>query len=85
MTAIILALAAVISDPSQAAATEPPAKPKLICREGEQQTGSHVRSGRKCQTQDQWDQEDARRVQQPVTMRVTEHKPDALEPATRPQ
>jgi hypothetical protein len=76
MIPIIMALAAVISDPSQAAAAEPSAKPKLICREGEQQTGSHVRSGRKCQTQEQWDREDALLTQRPVTMRVIGEKSD---------
>lgn len=75
MTPLIL-LAAVISDPRQAAAAQPPAKPKLICREGDQQTGSHVRSGRKCQTQEQWDQEDALLTRRPVTMRVIGEKSD---------
>lgn len=84
MDPLILALLVAGAAPAQAAA-ENPNKPAKICREAEQVTGSHVRTGRRCLTQEQWDQEDAKRVERPVTMRVTEHQADGVEPATRPQ
>ena len=53
-------------------ATQPPApKPKLICREGESETGSHVHTGARCLTAEQWEQEDSRRERIPVTLRIT--------------
>jgi hypothetical protein len=85
MVPLMLALMVAGADPTQAAPTENPAKPLKICREGEQVTGSHVRIGRRCLTQEQWDREDAKRVERPVTMQVTAHQADGLEPTTRPQ
>jgi hypothetical protein len=85
MDPLMLALLVAASGPAQTPASNQPAKPVKICREAEQVTGSHVRTGRRCLTQDQWDQEDAKRVERPVTMRITEHQADALEPTTRPQ
>jgi hypothetical protein len=82
MVPMMLAAMVLVADHASPAAADPPAKPKLICREGEQQTGSHVRSSRRCLTQDQWDQEDAKRVERPVTMRVIGEKSDA---GARPQ
>jgi len=82
MVPLMLALLAASGEPAQSIAT---VKPVKICREGEQVTGTHVRTGRRCMTQEQWDQEDSKRVERPVTMRVTEHQADALEPTTRPQ
>ncbi|MGN6155095.1 MAG: hypothetical protein ACTHN4_05105 [Sphingomicrobium sp.] len=83
MVPLMLAILAVSGDP--AAAAPLPIKAAKICREGEQVTGSHVRTGRRCLTQEEWDREDAKRVERPVTMRVTEHQPDGVEPTTRPQ
>jgi hypothetical protein len=85
MDPLMLALLVAASDPTQTPATNHSGKPAKICREGEQVTGSHVRTGRRCLTQEQWDREDAKRVERPVTMRITEHQADALEPTTRPQ
>ena len=80
MDVILLAFALIQSQPAQ-----PPAAPAKICREGDRVTGSHVRTGRRCMTQDQWDAEDQGRVRRPVTMQITGHQPDGLEPTTRPQ
>jgi len=60
-------------------------KPELICREGEQQLGSHMRTSRRCKTAEEWRQEDLKRDQMPTTMRITDRQRDALTPKTRPQ
>lgn len=85
MGPLFLALLATSADPVQPSATQSPVKAVKVCREGEQVTGSHVRTGRRCLTQEQWDLEDAKRVERPVTMRVTQHQADGMEPTTRPQ
>lgn len=85
MDPLILALLVAGANPAQTAVNSDSNTPAKICRDGEQVTGSHVRTGRRCLTQEQWDQEDSKRVERPVTMRVTEHQADALEPTTRPQ
>lgn len=64
-------------------ATPPAAEPARICRETGRQTGSHIRSGRRCKTEEQWRLEDERRDRVPADMRVTEGQND-LGP-TRPQ
>jgi hypothetical protein len=77
MDPAILALLLV----GQADVPEPttgPAKPQLICRESEEETGSHIRSGRRCKTEEEWRREDERRGRAPASMRVTEGQGDAL-------
>lgn len=85
MNPLILALLVGWDSPPQTSTIPNPNKPAKICRDGEQVTGSHVRTGRRCLTQDQWDQEDSKRIERPVTMQVTGHQADSLEPTTRPQ
>jgi hypothetical protein len=85
MVSLMLALLAAGIGPSQTTAIPSSSKPHTICREGDQVTGSHVRTGRRCLTQEQWDQEDAKRIERPVTMQVTGHQADGMEPTTRPQ
>ena len=64
----------------------PPPKPKLICREDETQVGSHIHTGRRCKTADDWQIEDQRRDPRSApSMRVTEGQGDALTPKTIPQ
>ena len=63
-------------------ATPPSVKPARICRETGRQTGSHIRSGRRCKTEEQWRLEDERR-RVPADMRVTEGQNDLGQ--TRPQ
>jgi hypothetical protein len=78
-----LAVLLLVADPALAPATVQ--KPKLICRESEQELGSHIRTGRRCKTAEEWRQEDLRRDQISPTMRVTAGQGDALTPKTRPQ
>jgi hypothetical protein len=83
---VVLGFLALLVGPAAPASAQPAAeKPKLVCREGESQLGSHVRTGRRCLTRDQWDEEDARQERRPANMEVTDHQSDASEPATRPQ
>ncbi|HYX47116.1 MAG TPA: hypothetical protein VE820_09900 [Sphingomicrobium sp.] len=83
MAIVILALLVVSSQP----ATAPPSqsKPKLACRGGEIQLGSHVHAPRRCLTDEQWQEEDARRDRVPVTLRVTAGQGDSAQPTRRPQ
>ena len=77
---LLLAAAAQSAVPP---ATPPAVKPARICRETERQTGSHIRTGRRCKTAEQWRLEDERRDRVPADMRVTEGQNDLGK--TRPQ
>ena len=68
-----LLLAIAVQTP---AAVAPPLKQPKICREGARQTGSHMRSTRRCLTADQWRQEDSKRAALPVSAQITEGQPD---------
>jgi hypothetical protein len=71
---------------AEPAPPQPPApKPKLICREGESKTGTHVRTGSRCLTEEQWEEEDSRRDRVPVTLRVTGAQGDGQPTSSRPQ
>ena len=78
MPLMLLAAALASASPEPAPA---PAKPPLICREGENLTGSHIRTGRRCKTAEQWQIEDARRDRVPPSLRVTEGQMDGHPPA----
>lgn len=65
---LVAALAAAPADERAAA----PAKPMLICRASERETGSRIRHGRKCKTAEEWAIEDAERDRKPANLRVTE-------------
>jgi hypothetical protein len=65
LTLLILASAA---EPSPT----PPPKPPLICRQGEREVGSHIRTGRTCLTAEEWARKDADRENKPANMRITE-------------
>lgn len=65
----------LISVQAPAAVVPPPKQPK-ICREGAHQTGSHMRSMRRCLTAEQWREEDAKRSGLPVSAQITEGQPD---------
>jgi hypothetical protein len=83
---VILAIIALLFSPADPPAAQPPApKPKLVCRESEGQLGSHIRTGRRCLTEEQWEQEDARRDRVPTTLRVTGEQGDGLPARTTPQ
>jgi hypothetical protein len=62
-----------------ALAADPPAQPgkqRLICRGGQRQLGSHMRTPQRCRTAEQWRQEDEARVNLPVTLQVTQGQND---------
>jgi hypothetical protein len=72
-------LAFLIAAPAGAQLTTAvPLKPRLICREPEQQLGSHIRAVRRCKTEEEWRLDDERSGRIPVTLRVTEGQGDAL-------
>ena len=55
----------------------PPPKPKLICRADEQQVGSHIHTGRRCKTEEEWRIEDGRLdPRSSPSMRVTDGQSD---------
>jgi hypothetical protein len=83
MSAFLLIFGLLASEPQQ---LPQPAKekPKLICREGEQELGTHMHTSRRCKTAEEWQQEDARQRQIPVTLRVTEGQPDGTQRSQRP-
>lgn len=78
----IAALAAVSPE-----ATPPttPQKPQLICRQGEQIVGTHMRTGRRCKTAAEWQQEDSK-LEGPVpTLRLTGEQNDGHPLPQHPQ
>jgi hypothetical protein len=85
MVPLMLALMAAGGGPTQIAATQDVSKPARICREAEQVTGSHVRTGRRCLTAEEWQREDTRLTRRPVTMQVTSGQGDGQQAPTRPQ
>lgn len=78
--AIPLAFAVAAPEPAKA---PPPTKPKLICREGEVELGSHIHSQGRCMTAEEWQLEDTRKDQAPATMRV--NSDDGVPHPSRPQ
>lgn len=81
---MILAFLALlmVSDPPPGPA--PVVKPKLVCREGEKETGSHMHASRRCMTVEEWQLYDEQRGRIPITARVTADPEDAARAATRP-
>jgi len=63
----------------------PPQKAKLICREDEQMVGSHIHTGRRCKTAEEWQQEDAHRGHIPTDLRVMPTDGSGQQPPQRPQ
>jgi hypothetical protein len=53
-------------------------KPQLVCRKSEQETGSHIRAGRRCKTEEEWAREDAEKARLSPSARITEGQGDAL-------
>jgi len=79
---LFAALAAQSPEANQTAALP---KPQLICRGGERIVGTHMRTGRRCLTAVEWQQQDAK-VQGPVpTLQVTSDQNDGHAPPQRPQ
>jgi hypothetical protein len=74
---LVIFLSMLASSAAQPAASIPP-KPQKICRESEQEVGSHIRSGRRCKTAEEWQIEDQAHNARPPSMRVTEGQGDSL-------
>ena len=70
-------LVLLMTDPPTAAPT-PAEKPQLICRQGEKETGSHRRTGKRCKTAEEWAKEDGDRTRLSPSARVTEGQGDSL-------
>jgi hypothetical protein len=83
---LTLVAIAALADTPQAQPSSPPEKPKLICRDGEAQLGTHMRAGRRCKTAEQWTEEEYRTRNAPPPPSLTIHK-DQLEgaPNVQPQ
>ena len=79
LLALLLLAAEPVAQPAD------PPKLKLVCRDSERRLGSHVRTGRRCKTPEQWAQEDAERDRVPVTLRVTAGQGDPAQPTRQPQ
>ena len=65
--------------------TDPPAvtptmsdRPQLICRQGEKETGSHRRTGKRCKTAEEWAKEDEESARLSPSARITEGQGDSL-------
>jgi len=82
---MVFALIGFLALAEPPAGQQPAPKPKLICRGGEVETGSHRHIGARCLTQEQWEREDARRDSIPATLRVTAAQGDAQPAAKQPQ
>ena len=76
-------LLATTAQPAVSPPPPPAVKPASICRESERKTGSHIRSSRRCMTEEQWRAEDERRDRVPVSLQVTEGQDNKGQ--TRPQ
>ena len=55
-----------------------PQKQPVICRQSQQETGSRIRKGKKCQTEEEWVREDEERTRMSPSTRVTEGQGDSL-------
>ena len=69
MSIILIALAAAAQT---VPASPAPTQPMRICRASEKQTGTHMRTGRRCKTAEEWAREDSERAQKPASLQVTE-------------
>lgn len=87
MNAPAAALAAILLAGAAAAAAEPAAHSsdmRRICRGGERQLGSHMRTARRCRTAAQWQQEDEEKARLPVSLQTTQGQNDGRAP-TQPR
>ncbi|MEA3040919.1 MAG: hypothetical protein QOC65_408 [Sphingomonadales bacterium] len=81
---MLAALAATLSTP--ASADPPAAQPeqRLVCRGGERQLSSRIRTARRCRTAEQWQIEDAAANRLPPSLQVTQGQNDGQGP-TQPR
>jgi len=67
-----------------ASAAHPPAaepEQRLVCRGGERQLGSRIRTARRCRTPEQWQIEDEAANRLPPSLQVTQGQNDGHAPA----
>ena len=77
LAAIVSAAGAFAADPPAPSGTPAqPEKQQRICRGGERQLGSHVRTRQRCRTAEQWQLEDEAKAGLPVSLRVTQGQND---------
>lgn len=84
---LVLATLGIVIAPGFAQAVQAPApqeKEAKICRESARQTGSHIRTGRKCRTAEEWRKEDEAKARIPPSLTVTEGQNDG-HPAQSPR
>jgi hypothetical protein len=69
-----------------AALADPPASPaskeRLVCRGGERQLGSHMRSTRRCRTAEEWRRQEVDAGRMPPSLQVTQGQNDGVQPRT---
>ncbi len=76
---IPLVLALMLAAPAPVAVPgAPPDKPRLVCRESEQETGSHIHTSRRCKTAEEWLVEDKKRAAVPPNIRENRGRFDGL-------
>jgi hypothetical protein len=80
---VSLALAALVAGPALAEAPAPPpsTEQRLICRGGERQLSSRIRTMRRCRTAAQWQIEDDAKAHLPVSLQTTQGQNDGRAPA----
>ena len=66
------------------AATAPPVEPvqekdRKVCRKAERQTGSHIRTPRRCRTAEEWQKLDQAKADLPLSAQITEGQGDTLQ------
>jgi hypothetical protein len=83
MLASLALLMLTAAEPDQPPPT-PPQKPKLVCREGEQELGTHIHTGRRCKTAEEWQVEDQLKDTMPATLKVIPGKAEGVPQPTRP-
>jgi hypothetical protein len=79
-----IAIAAALFALHAAAAARPPApepEQRLVCRGGERQLGSRIRTARRCRTAEQWQIEDETADRLPPSLQVTQGQNDGQGPA----
>ena len=76
---MVMTFLALLMTAPAAPTTEPatPEKPRLVCRKSQQETGSHIRTGRRCKTAEEWAREDEERGRMSPSAQITEGQPDA--------
>jgi len=77
-------LALVLVAQAAPAATPPPGKPLLICRKAEQETGSHIRTPRRCKSVEDWAKEDEEKTRASASTQITEGQGDSLAKSAAP-